>query len=318
MSYLLTSGRKNALINGGFNVWQRGTGAVSAAPGVNTFSTDRWFVNPTGAAVTVGQGLPYLNSTASLGITGAVGATLVNAGQRIESILIQKFRQTCTFSAWVFNGTGAPFTPILVGRTPTASDNYTATLGVLSAALQSCADNAWTKVTWTGDISAFASIAYGLELNVQFPTGALDNGAKYVYLTQSQLERGPFTTEFEIYDPESEFLACARYFEVLGGASAYETFGIGVVINSTHCLGTLYFTPKRAAPTITSSAYTNFAVVSNSGTLIAASAANVFTTPGLRSATWNATVAAGLTAGNSTQFQANNSVNAVININAEL
>lgn len=209
---------KNIFVNGTLLVWQRilnDGNSVNCPLGSKTFLADRWFVRPSGAAITYGQSnlvRPGGLATSSIQLTGAAGATAADVGYRVESFdAANCCNGPLTFSAWVFNGTGAPFTPNLKLTTPNAADNYAASAIQLNQPLQVCQPGTWTQVTCTFDGSTFGNIVIGLEVALTIPTGALGNAAQTCNAQDLQLERGSTATGIEGRIMTFELDLCQRY-----------------------------------------------------------------------------------------------------------
>jgi len=198
---------KNAIINGGFDVWQENTAFPGASAGTSKHVCDGFYCVSAGAAVTsIARSTSVRGGARSrycAAVTGAASVTTVNFGQAVEAIEMPRLKRTVTFSCWIYNNTGAAFTPLLYGYTPTAENNYGSTNAVINgASLQGCADGEWTKVMWTGDMSGYTGIDNGLALEVQVPSGSLAAGDT-VRFAEWQLEEG------QILDPVFEAEAIA-------------------------------------------------------------------------------------------------------------
>lgn len=243
-----TAGFRNAAINGSFEVWQRGTAATSSAAGARTALADRWYVNPTGNAVSQERAtsVPSDGRTRySLQVTGDAGVTTCLIGTRIEASAMPGLaRGEVTFSFRIYNGTGAAFTPSLLLGTPSAEDNFTTTTNRLTQALQECADGQWTTVQHTADISGFADILNGLQVELEFPSGSLDSNAKLVRVTEIQIEPGGVKTPFEARPKAVEEGICQRYAE--GGNVTIGNYG---QFNITEYIR--FNVAKRALPMLT-------------------------------------------------------------------
>lgn len=232
-AYVANPAFRNVLINGAFDIWQRGTASTSSPAGSRTFLADRWYVNPAGAAVTQQRSTTVPSpgrSDYSLQITGATSVTTVNIGQRIEMLNTPQLKRTVTFSARIFNNTGGAFVPSLLIGTPAAADDFTTVTNRLTQTLQSCANNAWTTVSHTVDISGYTNFDNGLQVEIQIPSGSLNTGSKIVNITEVQLEAGSVATPFERRHVGHELMLCQRYFERLttypGGGGYYNTTSV--------------------------------------------------------------------------------------------
>jgi hypothetical protein len=223
------------LLNSNFDVWQKGGGATPAPTTQNTttsYCADRFFVLPAGASVTVSLNsttAPNSRSNCTLAVTGAVGVTTVDIGQRVRSrTILNQAKQSLVFSCWIFNNTGSAFTPTLLVNTPNALDNFAGTTVQLTQALQSCPNFAWTRVFHVFNPSAYTNINNGMQISVQIPSGALTAGTKAVLLGQFDLRPGNHLMEY--YPPSAylELLQCREYCQVLTSDSTYNApFGAG-------------------------------------------------------------------------------------------
>lgn len=212
---------KNGFINGNFQVWQRPLNpwpvdSAQACPAATkTWWADRWFARPTGAAISYKQAalLPTGAIAAySARLVGAASVTTVDFGQRIESAdATTNWNRTRTFSAWIYNDTGAAFTPKLRINTPSAADAYATNTNRRDATLQACASGAWTQVSDSFDGATLTNITNGAEVVLQFPSGTLDASGKSVYITQVQCEPGSVVTAQEPRLYSHELQLCQRY-----------------------------------------------------------------------------------------------------------
>lgn len=242
--------RNNILINGGFDVWQRTTNDT----GVTTsrkYVADRWAVQ-TGAgtlanvqrSTTVRSGG---RSRYSMEMVGATGVTTVNVSQRIEAALSALYKLTLYFTGYVYNGSGASFTPKIYLSTPSAADNWASSTvrnGSGSGEnLQSCADAAWTKVSWSADVSGYTNIDNGLELRIEIPSGSLV-ASDTVRLAELNLV-ATVETPFVARQIGQEQDLCKRYFQFVGrGLSGAATLTTRVGVSGQ-------FVPQmRSTPTL--------------------------------------------------------------------
>lgn len=209
-------GFTNKLINGQFDIFQRGA-SVSCPAGSRTFLADRWYVNPTGAAITqqstTGAPPPNAKTKNQLLLTGAVGATTVLIGQRIEAAEMPPLATTVTFQAWIYNNSGAPIVPVLLLGTPAAADDFTTVTNKLTQALQNCPNAAFTQVSFTVDMSAYANILNGLQVEIQLPNGSMSANTKTVYFAEADLHVGSSVVTFVRRPLSVELGLCLPFFE---------------------------------------------------------------------------------------------------------
>jgi hypothetical protein len=248
------SGRHNAIINGGFDVWQRGTAATAAVVATANFLADRWAVIPAGADITQQRAtvLPTgSRARYSLQLSGAASVTTCAIRQRIEASNIPGITRQVVFSAKIRNDSAASYTPSLVLGTPTAADNFGTVTTRLEQPLQVCAAGAWTTVFYSGDISSYPDIDNGLQVELVLPSGALTAG-NTAYLTEIMIEPGTEVAPFEIWGIDAVMTACRRYFFRLGGLNSDQYMGTGFCAATTVCTFSVVLSvPMRIIPTLT-------------------------------------------------------------------
>lgn len=208
---------RNKIINGNFDIWQRGTSFSLTTD--NTYTADRWayVFNGTGATRTISRqnfainqtqvpGAPkyFINSTQSVAGTGGTFNALV---QRIESV--RTFAgQTVTVSFWAKSSTGS-FVGVGLGQRASTS--------VFTSIFVPTLTSTWTKYTGTITLPAIASGVTEdgndhLELAFNFPLNAIHN----IDIAQVQLEAGSVATPFEQRPIGTELQLCQRYYELIG------------------------------------------------------------------------------------------------------
>ena len=236
-----TAGRKNAIINGNFDIWQRGI--LFSTPASNAYTADRFkvFYDGTGSffvekSDTIGTGgrLRWNQSGAISGCTfrqlrqpiegvKTLAGSTVTISIRIEAIgspftaslsLEQVFGSGGTPSAAVLK-TGAPFT-VAVG-----TNVYTTTIALDSVA---------GKTIGTNNNDA-------LILALNLPT----SGTFDAIIENIQLEAGEVATDFEQRSYGEELALCQRYYET-GATKASATGSTGTVTTS------VFKVTKRVTP----------------------------------------------------------------------
>jgi hypothetical protein len=239
------------LINGGMDIWQRGTSSQTSTTTYNTstsYRADRWFVLPAGASVTQQQSttIPPNNlSRYSLLVTGASSATTVKIGQRVEAANIPQIRRRVTFAAWIYNETGASFQPDLLIGTPSASDNFTTVNNRLTQQLIPCANNEWTQISYTVDISGYTNLVNGLQVEIQIPSGSMNANTKKVYVTQVRLTPSEYVVPFQRLGFDLEIERCKRYFRT---STNDHLVGVAVSSSAVNRIGTTFYPALRATP----------------------------------------------------------------------
>jgi len=253
---LNTTANGNVIINGNFDIWQRWVAtSINVSAGTTAYTADRWFLSPIGATmgavrttnIRSGSTARYVYEITPNG----VGGSTCRLGQRIEAANVPKLRGTVTFSAWIFNNTGATITPNLLIGTPSAADNFTTVTNLLTQSLQSCATSTWTRVSHTVDISGYTNLTNGLQIEIE--TSNHTTFGKIVRISEVQLELGSKATPFEQRPFGAELALCQRYYYRYANASG-NGGGLGYItgFSATRGFGYIYIpTEMRGAITIT-------------------------------------------------------------------
>jgi hypothetical protein len=270
------AGFRNAIINGNFDIWQRGTSFNSAS---SEMTADRWRVEKTGSTSTItrqpftlGQtdvpGEPtYFCRLAVTSVTGAANLTILR--QYVEGV--RTFAgQTATLSFWAKADTTKTIAIELAqifGTGGSPSSNIGA-IGVTKVTLTT----SWQKFTKTVTLPSITGKTLGtnnndlLEVNFWLDAGSNFNSRTDTLGHQSgtfdfaevQLEPGPVETPFEIRPIGTELALCQRYFEIISMQSLTGTAGATTRV----AFNRPYTVSKRANPNISvfSGTNTNFNV----------------------------------------------------------
>ena len=248
-STLSVAAGKNAIINGGFNIWQRGTSISLAASAGTTYIADRWCTS-TGAnqACTVSRqatgdttNLPSiqyaLRYQRNSGQTGTAALSIISPMESVNSIPLAG--KTVVFSFYARKGANFSATSSILEylvRTGTGTDQnpfsaYTG--GVTTFTGTVTLTTTWQRFTATATIPATAT-----EIAPQFyytPTGTA-GAADYYEITGVQLELGSTATTFSRAGGtiQGELAACQRYYWRSGNiGTAYSVYGQGICFSST-------------------------------------------------------------------------------------
>ena len=286
------AGGRNAVINGGMDVWQRGTTSTSTADGY--LVADRWYAYKSAGNTTLSRQTASLdNFTYSLRFQRVSGATEVGVkalAYMLENTTTARLvNKTITLSFWAKSGA-----------------NYSAASSSLS----------WTLVTGTGSTDVnFLSTGYTGQANagsgsitlttswqrfsvsISVPSGKTQMGFYFSYtpvgtagandwfeVTGVQLEAGAVATPFEFEDISQTLEKCLRYYQkswadavvplTSGDANGLVYASSYTAASVSHSIGQITFqVPFRATPTVTIYGYSpaTAGVVSNvQGTNLAA------------------------------------------------
>lgn len=247
-------GRKNYIINGNFDIWQRGTTSTSIT---GYGCADRWFTSYAGSTFiasqqqfTVGQTLvPNEPENYLRIIVSSVAGTnnYVNLQQRIENVR-SLAGKTATLSFWAKADANKN---ILFELKQSFGTGGSATNPL--APVQCALTTVWQKFTITLAIPSIAGKTVGISSHVQLiwwldaGSGLNTLGQQNITfeIAQIQLEEGPMATQFEYRPYGYELALCQRYYE----ANSFRWFIGGM--SSDRLIGQPHFVvEKRVVPTI--------------------------------------------------------------------
>jgi hypothetical protein len=223
---LIGVGRRNLLINGAFQVWQRGTSSTSFTGSTRGFIADRW----SGRYAT----LMERSTDVPEGEAFKYSIKVVVASTSPDSFIIQGVEdsdrfagQTVTFSYW-----------IKPSESCTLRDDYFRS----AQGTHNLNGGVWQKVTNTFVVPS--DITVNEFLYIQFPA----NKVITFYVTGIQLELGKVATPFEHRSYGEELALCQRYYEKFDASG---NFYSGVSVNNNSRINGTWMVAKRAAPTMT-------------------------------------------------------------------
>jgi hypothetical protein len=263
------SGARNRIINGNFDIWQRGTSTGSwVAPITNYYWADRWVANSSGTggagslsqqAFTPGQtdvpGEPTFFQRWQI-TSAASGQTAGNCWieQRIEDVRTLA-GQTATLSFYA-KGTGTLpniFATQTFGSGGSTQVAYTLASNVVLS-------STWTKYTYTVSLASISGKTIGTNHYVGI-TFMVPLNTTYTFdLAQVQFEPGAVATPFERRSYGQELSLCQRYFETsfdgvavgTAGNTASCLFHVNINVSDFYSYGPCqYQQQKRATPTVT-------------------------------------------------------------------
>lgn len=188
---------KNKIINGNFDIWQRGSSFVTVA--TNTYHADRWRTSLASGNIGIYRNtnegnLPF-KSQYFLGVTRTAGA-LQQLSQFIENGGLLLSGKTVTLSYWARAITGSFVTRARIGTVETPEIILTPT---------------WQRFTHTVVVT---------ETSGHLPVYLLrDSTGEGAYIAQVQLEEGEYATPFEQRPIGLELVLCQRYTRKVSGAA---------------------------------------------------------------------------------------------------
>jgi hypothetical protein len=317
---------RNALLNGGFGIWQRQSDPAAATEYADdTYCADRWYVLTQSGAIDAQRIDGSTQRHAARLTQKQTTAQQIGLAQIIEGVNCRHLRgQSVTLSArvrcsaactariavleWAGNEDSVTSDVVADWANWTLAANVSAPGAIVSTSLNAAT---WTPLEQTVTLgSSFTNLIAFIW------TSALD-GATTFDIEAIQLEQGSAASPFEVRPTGAELALCQRYYEEIGGQDIYQYFGFGWVNNATSIrLLVPLSTPKRATPTMSLSAAGDFQII-EIGLTTADSSAFLSPTPINALLQLGATGGA-FTSGNIAGARANNTLAARISAAAEL
>jgi len=339
---------RNMIINGAMLIAQRGTAAID--PTTNGFAVDRWK-----AYTTTGSGHTFQQVSDSpdgfehsIKITIGTGASPSASNMNVIYQSIEGYNVShldfgtsaalsIVASFWVKSS--------ITGNYGCSIHNSALDRSYVGQYTVSVADT-WEKksVTFTGDTTGtwLKTTGVGMHINFDFGSGtdfevALDtwvpgndkrvSGQAILVATSSatiqfsgaQLEVGTTATPFERKTFDQELIACQRYCQKLHGEVTNSMVSMQLCYSTIGTEGVLYYSKKRAAPTITQySAGVTGWFIHYENTSVVVSAVPTFDTIDSKTCRITALVASGLTQGEAAYLRTGNAADSYIIVDAEL
>jgi hypothetical protein len=288
---------KNFLINGGFDIFQRGVSATQ-----NAFSADRWYGTTASGTATYAREstIKPVDAQYSLKLTQtATSTTFIN--QAIEtSNAILLAGKTVTYSYEAATSSTVNVTPFLYFSTSTdvgVTGSWTVIAATTISSTSVNGTASFQKISATYSVPSTAkSVMVGIGINL---TASLT-----AYVAKAQLEIGSSGSAFARAGGtiQGELAACQRYYYRVNGVDGY-LIATGQCFSTTGALATIpYPVNMRIRPTALEQSGTAnlYRVLNSAATAVVCSAVPVFANGTVANAAVTFTVASGLTAGNAT------------------
>jgi hypothetical protein len=321
---------KNAIINGGFDIWQRGTSVTGS--GAYVYNTDRWqgFLASTYTVSRIDVSSLLNNFQYGLRAQRASGQTTTNyfnIEQGLETATIQPLRgNIVTVSFWARCGANFSPTSSQMGVTLFCGTGTERVRNVTAFTSETTPINANATLTTTYQKFTFTSTAIPTTTTQAaltfsaYPIGTA--GANdWFEVTGVQVEVGSVATPFSraAGTIQGELAACQRYFaNVVPSTADYGTVisMFQAASGSTAKGGIRFPVPMRTSASITLANANNFTLANASYTPIGGSSFT-YAIGNTVDCRIDMSVASGLTAGNATALSGN-TANLLIQASAEL
>lgn len=300
---------KNFIINGGMDIWQRGTSGFGTSTG--TYTADRWVLGSSSTTVTQDADVPtspYFNY--SLKMVGTGDNSLIQRMESANSTLLAGQTITFSFYAKRTSGTGALDVRFYY---PSAKDNFTTITQIGSTSVVSASpSSSWTRYSVTAAIGT--NVTTGLQIFIN------NTGASTTFITGAQLEMASSASNFSrnASTIALELAACQRYFQTIQGNATSSTAGVSFAYASSTTNGVAYFYPRssfRVVPSVSQSSLFLSDIIANNYTVTSLSINSGSSTVDM--IRLDAGVASGLTAKNWYSLQGN-ATTSYVQLSAEL
>jgi hypothetical protein len=230
---------KNRLLNGSFNIAQRGTSFVSGANNDDTYNLDRWYVLsdgndavditqtttvPTGAKYSIGLDVETVNKKfgiaqiiENVNCYDAIGGNVTLSFQAKVSATTKLDNVKCAIVAW--SGTADTVTSDIISAWGAEGTNPTL---IANATYENTPANLNVTTSWaTYSVTANVDTASTTNIIVFIWSDVTDTTAgDFLYITNAQLEIGSTATPFERKLYNQELANCQRYYQKLNGSLA--------------------------------------------------------------------------------------------------
>jgi hypothetical protein len=307
------AGMRNGIINGNFDIWQRGTSFTDGG-----YGADRWVNSRGGSACTMSRQEFALGQTdvpgeptyfVRMAVTSVAGAGNTSGlQQRIEGVRTFADQQiTVSFYAKADStkNIAIEFRQIFgTGGSPSANVDA---IGTVKKSLTT----SWQKITHTltmpsisgktlgtdGDDRLIFTVFFDAGSNFNARTDSLGQQSGTFDIAQVQVEAGPVATPFERRPIGTELALCQRYYYKIDGGTN-DCVAVGHNISTTQLTGTTFFpVAMRAAPGALEQSGTATDYACRNVTATTCSAVPTFVVVTKYNAVSLFTVASGLTAG---------------------
>ena len=236
---------RNKIINGLFNVWQRG---VSFALSAAAYTADRWYVsligNVTRESFLPGESELMDNSKYYLK-TNPTGSASIE--QRVESVWTLAGKQT-TLTFWAKSKISDSTLSISIVQNFGATLTVSAGADVPTVVGTATLTTAWVKHTLTVTVPSIAGKTVGTDgddyVALKFALPVDD-----ISICNVQWEQGPLATDLELRPYDEELRLCRRFYEQLDFALAQGALG-GMGISGVMANFLIPYQEKRATPVI--------------------------------------------------------------------
>jgi hypothetical protein len=285
------SSNRNAIINGGFDIWQRGTSFTSPTGG--TYTADRWRGGGSGASAGTFTFARFSLSTIELPLTEAgltfyakhrqtvAPSAVHNIETRIENVRTFAGKTvTLSFYARLNSGTFAlkfEIVPALGAGGAGSPVTITPTIKDSSGTTVTAANSFWKRYSATFTVPSISGLTIGTDNYLSMSLITPASGVWDFDITGIQLEQGTVATPFERRFIGEELALCQRYYQNIVVPTGTTDFNWPIVRESTTQAQVTIFLPVtlRASPSLVGSNFGRIVCRDTSFTVGAAAVSSI-------------------------------------------
>jgi hypothetical protein len=230
---------KNKIINGDFNIWQRGTSFTN--PADSSYTADRFEIRQDGNGTKIISQQTFTPGTAPVAgyegqyffrwndsVAGSTQSFKV-VSQKIEDV--RTFAgQTVTMSFWAKADASRTLTYYWQQNFGSGGSAV-----VDGASTTASLTTSWQRFSYTVAVTSVSGKTIGAGSNLRFRFDLPLNVAQTIDIWGVQMEAGSTATPFQTATGtlQGELAACQRYYWRAGGSTTYQAFGTGIFESST-------------------------------------------------------------------------------------
>lgn len=206
------AGFRNKIINGGMQVAQRGTVAVTAGP--TNYTLDHWQVvnSGTGLSATVASGVQAASPSGyAMTIAGSWTSGITYAIQRIESRNANGlYNKAFVVSVYMYHDFGSATNFTVQALSANSNDNFAALTSITATSGETTSVNTETVTRLIAYFPANTALENGLQIQIAHASTTVS--AKTLRIWGAQVEVGSVATPFESRPIGTELALCQRYY----------------------------------------------------------------------------------------------------------
>jgi hypothetical protein len=247
----------NYIINGAFDVWQRGT-SFGTALATNTFTSDRWNIDVAGASGTLDEEITLetfsVNELEAIGFGDAktyLRWTTTDSGSRTRRDIRQKIEDVRSLAGQTVTLSYYAKADAAVTITTRIRQEFNSSTGISISTTQALTTS-WQRYTQTATLGNLSGKTLGATnwLAIVFD---IPSGASVIDLWGVQLEAGSIATPFKRHAPslQGELAACQRYYQRVAMNQTAYPFGLGFTTTTSNARVTIPLACNmRATPSV--------------------------------------------------------------------